>query len=313
MMIQSDILISVIIPVYNVEKFVAEAIYSICNQTYKNLQIIVIDDCSTDNTYKIVSEIAKLDTRILLLRNEINSKIVKTLNYGLQHAKGDFIARMDGDDISAPKRLEKQLKFLINNPIYSLVGSHIVTIDDSDNILGKQKMPTDWKNIKRSIIYASPVLHIWLAKREVYTKLNGYREIPGAEDYDFLLRMLSMGFYFTNIDGYYYSVRIRDGNTNTTIGFNQRLMSNYVVNLYKLRKGGRDDGFNVKNIESYLNSFNGYKENFDRSNEYLRKSIFFKSNKEYIKMIYYLFKSVIISKFQFNYVLKRLLFKIIIR
>lgn len=312
-MLLNDTLISVIMPVYNVENYVEKALLSICNQTYSNLQIIVIDDCSTDNTYKIVSEIAKLDTRILLLRNEINSKIVKTLNYGLQHAKGDFIARMDGDDISAPKRLEKQLKFLINNPIYSLVGSHIVTIDDSDNILGKQKMPTDWKNIKRSIIYASPVLHIWLAKREVYTKLNGYREIPGAEDYDFLLRMLSMGFYFTNIDGYDYSVRIRDGNTNTTIGFNQRLMSNYVVNLYKLREEGGDDGFSVKNIESYLNSFNGYKENFDRSNEYLRKSIFFKSNKEYIKMIYYLFKSVIISKFQFNYVLKRLLFKIIIR
>ena len=88
-------LISVIIPVYNVELYVEKAINSILNQTYSNLQIIIIDDCSTDRTYEIVQNISKLDSRVLILRNKINSKIVKTLNYGLEYARGEYIARMD--------------------------------------------------------------------------------------------------------------------------------------------------------------------------------------------------------------------------
>ncbi|WFT52817.1 glycosyltransferase family 2 protein [Acinetobacter baumannii] len=106
-------LISVLIPVYNVEAFVKEAVSSICNQTYKNIEIIVVDDCSTDNTYNIVAELAIIDPRIRLYKNDKNSKIVKTLNFALEQAKGEFIARMDGDDISTPERLEKQLEFLL--------------------------------------------------------------------------------------------------------------------------------------------------------------------------------------------------------
>ncbi len=101
-------LISVIIPVYNVQSFVEEAILSICNQTYRNLEIIVVDDCSTDETYTIVENLVKKDSRIKLFRNRKNSKIVKTLNFALEQANGEFIARMDGDDISSLLRLEKQ-------------------------------------------------------------------------------------------------------------------------------------------------------------------------------------------------------------
>lgn len=122
-------LISVLIPVYNVEAFVKEAILSICNQSYKNIEIIVVDDCSTDNTYNIVAELVPNDARIKLFKNNKNSKIVKTLNFALEQSKGDFIARMDGDDISAPQRLEKQLNFLLKHPQYALVGSHVTTID----------------------------------------------------------------------------------------------------------------------------------------------------------------------------------------
>ena len=99
-------LVSVIIPVYNVEKYVKEAIQSIQNQTYINLEIIVIDDGSSDKTYTIVEELARNDERIKLYKNEKNLKIVKTLNRALSLANGENIARMDGDDISALDRIE---------------------------------------------------------------------------------------------------------------------------------------------------------------------------------------------------------------
>ena len=118
----SDKLVSVIIPVYNVEKFAEQAIVSIIKQTYKHLEIIVIDDGSSDNTYKIVADLATQDSRIRLYKNERNLKIVKTLNRALSLAQGEYIARMDGDDISALDRIEKQVAFLESNPDYDLVG-----------------------------------------------------------------------------------------------------------------------------------------------------------------------------------------------
>lgn len=306
----NEFLISVIIPVYNVEKYVAKALFSICNQSYKNLQIIVVDDCSTDNTYQIAKKIAESDSRILLLKNEKNSKIVKTLNYGLKFATGDFIARMDGDDISSPERLEKQLKFLLENPEYSLVGSHVYTINENDEKIGHVKFPTDFLTIKKTIKLTSPVLHIWLAKSEVYKKLKGYREIPGAEDYDFLLRMLSEGFKFINLDSYEYSVRVRNGNTTSTIGFQQRLMSNYVLELFEERKKFNIDRYSVADVIKYLDKYKKHKSNFDKSNEYLRQAFNSKVHKNYIKMLSMIFMTVITSRFQLQYMLKRLIFKI---
>ncbi|MBH8251299.1 glycosyltransferase family 2 protein [Acinetobacter baumannii] len=302
-------LITVLIPVYNVEAYVEKAITSICNQTYRNLQIIIIDDCSTDNTVSVVEKLTKIDNRILLLKNNINSKIVKTLNFGLKYAKGDYIARMDGDDTCTPERLEKQLKFLLENPEYSLVGSHVNTIDENDVLIGKLEMPTDQSSISKNLKYSSPVLHIWLAKSEVYKKLEGYREIPGAEDYDFLLRMYTENFKFTNLNSFEYSVRIRDGNTTSTIGFNQRLMSNYVVQLFNERNSFGVDSYSNENVEQYLNKYSKLKKSFDKSNIYLKKAFEYKVKGERLRMLSFIFMAIITSRFQFQYLLKRMLFK----
>ena len=302
-------LITVLMPVYNVEAYVEKAITSICNQTYRNLQIIIIDDCSTDNTVSVVEKLAKIDNRILLLKNNINSKIVKTLNFGLKYAKGDYIARMDGDDTCTPERLEKQLKFLLENPEYSLVGSHVNTIDENDVLIGKLEMPTDQSSISKNLKYSSPVLHIWLAKSEVYKKLEGYREIPGAEDYDFLLRMYTENFKFTNLNSFEYSVRIRDGNTTSTIGFNQRLMSNYVVQLFNERNSFGVDSYSNENVEQYLNKYSKLKKSFDKSNIYLKKAFEYKVKGERLRMLSFIFMAIITSRFQFQYLLKRMLFK----
>ena len=131
----SNSLVSVIIPVYNVEKYVKEAIKSIQNQTYENLEIIVIYDGSIDDTYNIVEKLAKEDNRIKLYKNEKNLKIVKTLNRALSLANGEYISRMDGDDISAPDRIEKKVKFLEENKEFDLVGCQVEVVNENDTFL----------------------------------------------------------------------------------------------------------------------------------------------------------------------------------
>ena len=115
-------LISVLMPVYNSEKYVAEAIESILCQTYKDFEFIIINDASTDSSLKIIAKYAKQDKRIKLINNKKNVKISASLNKGLSIAKGKYIARMDSDDISLPSRFELQTKFLADNPAVGIVG-----------------------------------------------------------------------------------------------------------------------------------------------------------------------------------------------
>lgn len=104
--------VSVLIPTYNVSAWIEESLLSIINQTHQNLEIIVVDDCSTDNTFEIIEKIAALDQRIIISRNVHNLKITKTLNKALSFVTGTFIARLDGDDVAEPDRIEKQLQYL---------------------------------------------------------------------------------------------------------------------------------------------------------------------------------------------------------
>ena len=123
-------LVSVIIPCYNAENYVEEAVRSIMTQTYKNLEIIVTDDCSTDNTLKVLRNLAVEDSRIKIIENKENLKIVKSLNNMINIAQGKYIARMDADDISFPERIEKQLAFMDANPEYGLCGTNALCIDE---------------------------------------------------------------------------------------------------------------------------------------------------------------------------------------
>ena len=115
--------LSVIMPVYNTkEEFLREAVESILNQTYTDYELIIIDDGSTNNVEEVINSYK--DKRIVYIRQE-NTGIVGALNNGWNHAKGEYIARMDSDDVSYPDRFEKQAMFLDNNPDISLVGGQV--------------------------------------------------------------------------------------------------------------------------------------------------------------------------------------------
>ena len=113
----SEYLVSIVTPVYNSEKFISETIDSIQNQTYKRWELILVDDCSSDNSYDIISEYIKNDKRIRYIKLEKNSGAAVSRNTGIKNAKGRFIAFLDSDDIWLPEKLEKQVKYMLDKKI----------------------------------------------------------------------------------------------------------------------------------------------------------------------------------------------------
>ncbi len=237
-------LVSVLIPTYNVSAFIEEAVASIVSQTYKNLEIIIVDDCSTDGTYEMLVNFQKSDNRIKLFRNDKNLRIAATLNFALSVCKGEYIARMDGDDISVPERIEKQVKFMQEHPDIDLVGLHVINIDEGGAEIKRPKFCTSAETCRELVKYSIPVYHFWLAKKEAYEKVGNYR-ISTVEDYDFLLRMATLKLKFCNHPEYLYKQRIRIGNTATSSGLIQRKYLDYVRQLYNERVN------NVKSEDSF--------------------------------------------------------------
>lgn len=181
--------ISVIMPAYNAEKYIAEAIESILNQTFKDFEFIIIDDCSTDNTSKISLRYAKKDKRIKYFRNEKNVGCTSSLNNGLKHYKGNYVARMDSDDISDRNRFKEQIKAIEK---YDVVGSNIVFIDEQGNKIGKRKYSN---NIDKVIRIESPLAHpTVMFKSKLLEKTGTYNEeYDAAQDYELWIK-----FYLEN-------------------------------------------------------------------------------------------------------------------
>jgi glycosyltransferase involved in cell wall biosynthesis len=151
-------LVSVILPCYNAENYLAAAVNSVTHQTYKELEIIIIDDCSTDTSTEILHNLAKNDHRIKLFRNEVNQKLVATLNKGITLATGKYILRMDADDICYPDRVEKQVRFMEEHQDIGISGTAILQFEEGkkDIIL---KQPADDAVLKAKIFTSSIFFH----------------------------------------------------------------------------------------------------------------------------------------------------------
>jgi len=302
-------LISVLIPIYNVDPFVYDAIDSICNQTYTNLEIIVVDDCSTDKTYEIVEQMMKNDYRIKLFRNPQNFKIAATLNYALSQATGKYIARMDGDDFSKPTKIEKQYNFLLNHPEYALVGTNYIFEDESGHEISRTHYLNNFSKIKKLIRYESPVAHIWLTTKKIYDEIGEYR-MAGVEDYDFLLRIVSRGYKITNLKEHLYKVKQRNGNSNMTIGLPQRKAIDYALKLHKERCSKKNDSFSISNFNDAVTVSEDKRIKFQKSSEYF--NLFLKYRKtSFFNSLHFLLLSIYKSpNAQLKYLYRRLILKI---
>lgn len=201
--------VSVIMGIYNIpsKEILKKSIESILNQSYSNIEFIIVDDGSTNDTYSWTKDLVKNDKRVVLKKNEKNLGLTKTLNIALKLSTGKYIARMDGDDYCEFDRIEKQVKFLIENQKYSLVASNILLFDET-GIWGERKNNEIISN--NDFLFTSPIPHpTILTYKSCYEKVNGYREkwyTNRNEDYDLFMRMFSYGFkmYVLQENLYYY-------------------------------------------------------------------------------------------------------------
>jgi glycosyltransferase involved in cell wall biosynthesis len=183
-------LVSVVMPVYNAEKYVKESVESILNQTYKNFELIVIDDGSKDKSFEIVAELAAKDKRIKLLKNDRNLGVSATRNKCIDFSDGEYVALMDSDDISLPKRLEKQVAFLSENRELGLLGSSVEVINEAGEIVGVWKYPETHDEISVEMIFSSPFASSSvIIRRDAVTRVKYNEDLIVAEDYDFYSRL----------------------------------------------------------------------------------------------------------------------------
>jgi len=195
---QATPLVSVILPVYNADKYLSAALESLINQTYTNLEIIAINDGSTDNSLSILKHFAKTDKRIKVISNPKNLKISRSLNRGISKAKGKYIARMDADDIALPKRIEKQILFLISHPEVVIVGGQCRTIDTSGKVIGRKLFPTTHDAIKNGLFTGNPIQHpsVIINRSLLPENFSWYNPVlPPAEDLDLFFRLGKFGKY----------------------------------------------------------------------------------------------------------------------
>lgn len=164
-----DIKCSVIIPVYNCDRFIAETVESVQRQTIQELEIIIIDDCSTDNSLEIIKKIAEHDERIKIFQNEINSGVAQTRNKGIELSSGAYITLLDGDDVWLPDKLEKQLNYLASKG-GSISYCSYGFIDNEGHDLGTDFIVpssiTLTKLLSNSVISCSTVI----AERELFLR-----------------------------------------------------------------------------------------------------------------------------------------------
>jgi len=227
-------MVSVVMSVYNEEKYIAEAIESILNQTYEDFEFIIINDGSTDNTATIIQSFS--DPRIRFINHKENKNQAVRANEGITIAKGKYIARMDGDDIALENRFEYQVGYLDAHPEISIVGSQYDYIDSNGHLSYNttKKLPCDSVDLKAYALMFCPFIHSSVVFRKSIFEKNQYNpDYFVAQDYDFFTSVLSQ-YDGYNINEALVVYRLHSNNVHhqkrkTTIQFVQEIIHNYAA------------------------------------------------------------------------------------
>jgi glycosyltransferase involved in cell wall biosynthesis len=236
--------ITVLMPVYNCENYILEAVKSILQQTYTNFEFLIIDDCSTDKTVEIIKSLN--DDRIQLIQKPKNTGYTNSLNFGIQIAKGEYIARMDGDDISLPMRLEKQVAFMEANVDVVVCGT-LYKIINSDFVCNH---PATHEEIKVKLLEGCHIAHPTVFIRNSF--LKGFKliydlEKEPAEDYDFWSRISFLG-KLANLPEVLLHYRVYENQT-SVVRKNQQEKSSKEVRIKMFQ-------YLIPNFKSELVNFN---------------------------------------------------------
>ena len=202
--------VSVIMGVYNEknEEILKEAVISILKQTFKDFEFIICDDGSTNNSLDILKRLTQNDKRVILIKNEENRGLAYTLNKCLKIAKGEYIARMDSDDISDLDRFRKQVKILDDNPQIGVVNLNAYLFDEN----GKWGKEIHSEVIKKEdFLYNNPIIHpSVMIRKSAYDKVGGYRDIKmtyRVEDYDLFIRMYCNDIKMVTLQDFLFNYR----------------------------------------------------------------------------------------------------------
>lgn len=228
-------LVSVVMPVYNAERYVAEAIESILHQTYKRFELIIIDDQSTDDSLKIIKSYKRrYPSKIRVIQSEknLNRGGDMCANLGIEVARGKYIARMDADDVAIPTRLEKQVAFLEAHKRVFLVGSSAFVINAKGKIVGEKLEPSSTHDIYKSYATFHPIIHPSVMLRR---KFKGYQFLyqinySANNDYYTFFKLLCRGFIFVNLDEKLLYYRIHDKN-DTFVNIKQKFINTLAIRL----------------------------------------------------------------------------------
>ncbi len=195
-------LVSVIMPVYNAERFICESIESILGQTYEHWELILIDDASGDGSAMLARGYAQKDSRIRFYANEKNLGVAKTRNRALSLARGAFVAPLDNDDVALSSRLEEQVRFLETHPDHALVASDLEIIDEHSRAIAVRVYPHSDSEIRRCLSRMNPIASpASMFRRSAFLELGGvYDEsVCPVEDYDFVIRV-AQRFKIANLE-----------------------------------------------------------------------------------------------------------------
>lgn len=209
-------LVSIILPTYNGSRYIRTSIDSCLNQTYQHFELIIVDDCSTDNTASIVKEYAGKDSRIKYIKNETNKKLPLSLNTGFAAAQGELFTWTSDDNYYATHAIEVMVQTLQQHPETGLVYTNYKTIDDDGNITGEKI----FGDANESMVTWLGAGACFLYQAQLHTELKGYDASAFLiEDYDFFIRALTKTrFYYINrTDLYYY--RLHAGSLTSLYGF----------------------------------------------------------------------------------------------
>lgn len=226
--------ISVVIAAYNTGQYIGRTLKSLAQQTFTDFEIIVVNDCSTDNTVAVVKKYQMRDPRIILIDNGQNSGQCISRNRGMSIARGEYIAILDSDDLAMPDRLAVQFEYLETHPEVTLVGSQGARIDENDRIIGDINVPTDPSVIKYRLITENVFIQsgIFFRKKEILS-IGGYDEkFQHVEDFDLYSRLLKKSFIILNLPHRLVSYRQRDGSVLSSPASHQVALKNVYSLIY---------------------------------------------------------------------------------
>jgi glycosyltransferase involved in cell wall biosynthesis len=242
--------ISVVLPVYNGEKYLSKAIDSILAQTFSDFEMIIIDDGSTDGSLRLLREYQKRDARIRLISRE-NRNLATTLNESIDIAHGEWVARMDQDDIALPQRFERQLRWLEKTGA-DITGSWAKHFGSWDRRICRRYQSDD--AIKMDMLFKSPFVHPTVMMRTKLVKQERYdKRFEGAEDYDLWVRAAQAGWKMSNVPEVLLLYRMHASQITTQSSNRQKNLGEeirrrywtFVTDLMRLRPEGALEIFNL--------------------------------------------------------------------